>query len=170
MRRLSSLYARPIAEHERRALLAAVTLLLITATLLLALTRHTPQHHTTRHSNGAAAARRVAGVQPARSAAAVRVSRAFLAGYLPYLYGHAPASDITNATGGLLRSLKDEPPRVSPAVAASDPEVVSLTTTAIAGGLPGVRALLNDGSLIDYAITLQLTSTGQLLVASLESE
>jgi hypothetical protein len=176
---LKSLRDRPISDHERQRALAAVTALLFATTLLLALTRPAP-HHAPRTSAAGArtAASRTRSPEPAPTAppsstptpTVTRVSREFLAGYLAYLYGHAPVSQITGATSGLLHSLQAHPPRVSPAIRELAPRVLALYTTPAAAGLVGVSALVNDGGLVDYHVALLLTPhDGRLLVSALEN-
>ena len=55
-----------------------------------------------------------AAPQPAGSAAAKRAARTFLAGFLPYYYGHGRASAIRDATPALIAHLAAHPPNVPP--------------------------------------------------------
>ncbi len=180
---LVSLRDRPIAESERDGALVAILALLIAATILLVLIR-SPNGGTRRHAHSAHAA----VASPVQSQAAptdetqadttlsgpvVRATRGFLAGYLDYLYGHAPASQIQDATPALVASLVASPPRVSPAMREHHAQIVELQAApAPAAGLLGVRALVNDGGLVDYPIVLVLEdpSDGRLLVTGLEGE
>ena len=177
---LIALRDRPIAERERRGALAATTTVLIATATLLVLTSPAPHHIPIRHaitaSNTALVAHPSIPTAGASSTSvlspgAAVVSRAFLAGYLAYTYGHAPASKITNATPGLIRSLEAHPPRVSPGMRGDRPHVVALHPTVAPSGLLGVSVVVNDGGLIDYSVGLLLTPRdGRLLVSALEED
>jgi hypothetical protein len=174
---LTSLRDRPIAESERAAAMAAVTVLLLAAALLLALSRPSngPRPTLLRHPGPSVAQR-----TPTRPAQTLESSTApltpqveraadlFLAGYLSYTYGHARASAIGGATPALLESLRSSPPRVSPGMRVRRPRVVALHTSA-SSGLLRVSAVVNDGGLVDYSIGLLLAvHGGRLLVSGLE--
>jgi hypothetical protein len=62
------------------------------------------------------------------SGQAARTARQFLAGYLPWLYGHAGATMIKSATPQLIGQLKAHPPRVPPTLQRGRPRVVALGT------------------------------------------
>lgn len=175
---LTSLRDRPIAESERAAAMATVTVLLLAAAILLALSRPsngsrpTPQ----RHSGPSVAhitASVVAGATENRSVPsqprAAHTANLFLAGYLRYIYGHAPASVINGATPALLHSLRASPPLVSPGMHARRPRVMALHTATASSGLLRVSAVVNDGGVVDYSIGLRLAAhRGRLLVSELE--
>ncbi|HEY4896587.1 MAG TPA: hypothetical protein VII01_10905 [Solirubrobacteraceae bacterium] len=174
---LTSLRDRPIAESERGAAMATVTVLLIAAAILLALTRPGGQPHRTTGRPSPSLARGASAVHapaPATSTAPLtpavaRTSRLFLAGYLAYLYGHTPASHIKGSTAALLHSLEDHPPRISPGMRSREARLVSLHATPAPSGLLGVSALVTDGGLIDYPIGLLLAFRGgRLLVSGLD--
>jgi hypothetical protein len=55
-----------------------------------------------------------AAPQPAGSAAAKQAARTFLAGFLPYYYGHGSAKAIRDATPALVKQLAAHPPNVPP--------------------------------------------------------
>jgi hypothetical protein len=168
---------RPLAEHERRTALVATAAVLIAAALLFANTR--PLAHGT---PARAAVKTTAPTAPdprppapessaggELSPIATATSRAFLAGYLAYTCGSAPASRIADATGALLTALAAHPPRVSPAMRSEHPRVVELHSAPAPSGEIGVSAVVNDGGLIDYALGLTLTpQDGRLLVTALE--
>jgi hypothetical protein len=174
---LRSLRDRPIAESERAAAMATVTVLLLAAAILLALSRPsngprpTPQRHP-----GPSVAQRTP-IRPAQTPESstapltpqvARAADLFLAGYLGYTYGHARASAIGGATPALLESLRASPPLVSPGMRARRPRVVALHTSA-SSGLLRVSAIVNDGGLVDYSIGLLLTvHGGRLFVSGLE--
>src|SRR5450756_52794 len=131
---LISLRDRPIAESERHAAMAAVAVLLAATALLLALTRPDgqPRRTTERPSRSLARSVPVIHAQALQTSTAplapavARTARLFLAGYLAYLYGHTPASQIKGATPELLRSLEAHPPRVSPGMRSRDPRLLSI--------------------------------------------
>jgi hypothetical protein len=175
---LTSVRDRPIAERERRTALAAVAVLLAASTIVLAATRPATQ---TRHllpprpatspasasrpSTPAGHATLLVSVAPV----AARTARGFLAGYLAYLYGQAPATAIGDGSPLLLRSLRAHPPLVSPAMRARHPRVLSLHATLAPAGLLGVSALVNDGELVSYPVGLLLAPEhGRLLVSAVE--
>jgi hypothetical protein len=175
---LTSLRDRPIAEQERRTALVATAAVLIAAALLFVLTRPIAPAATT----GAASTNTTATsdrVQPAQerssdvtpSPEASTVSRAFLADYLAYAYGSAPASRIADATRPLIFSLETHPPRVSPAMRASRPRVLELHVTPTSSGQLVVRVVVNSGGLIDYTLGLTLAPNGgRLLVTGVEQD
>jgi hypothetical protein len=170
---------RPIAEGERRTAMAAVVALLTATALLSALAR--PGVQPPRSPNRAASStpRSASAVQmPASQAGSApltpvlaRAAGLFLAGYLGYLYGHAPASEIKGATTALLGSLEAHPPRVPPGMRSRRAHLLSMHATPAASGLAGVSALVNDGGAVDYPIGLLLERQGgRLLVSGLDGE
>jgi len=175
---LTSLRDRPIAESERAAAMATVTVLLLAAALLLALSRPSngPRPTLLRHPGPSVAQRTLPVVARATESGTAQltppVTRAadlFLAGYLSYTYGHARASAIGGATPALLESLRSSPPRVSPGMRVRRPRVVALHSTPASSGLLRVSAVINDGGLVDYSIGLLLAVHGdRLLVSGLE--
>ncbi len=174
---LTSLRDRPIAESERAAAMATVTVLLLAAAILLALSRPSngPRPTPQRHPGPSVVQRTLPVVAQATESSTAqltpqvaRVADLFLAGYLGYIYGHAPASAIGGATPALLESLRSSPPRVSPGMRVRRPRVVALHTSA-SSGLLRVSAVVNDGGLVDYSIGLLLAAHGgRLLVSGLE--
>lgn len=173
---LTRLRDRPITERERRTATAVVSVLLAAAAILLAAGRPAgkPHHHVAPRRSAPPAA--VASRAPAPAGGALpiaptasRTAREFLAGYLAYLYGHAPAVSIKDATPALVLSLRAHPPLVSPSMRALDPRVRSLHTAPASAGLIGLSALVNDGELASYHVGLLLASRhGRLLVSALE--
>ncbi len=167
---------RPLADGERRTAMAAVVVLLAASALLLVLTR--PGGQAPRHADQAASSpsgHAAAFHAPPSEASAAPLTpgvawaaRLFLSGYLGYLYRHTPASQIKGATAGLLHSLEDHPPRVSPGAQADGARLLALHSTPAPPGLAGVSAVVNDGGLVDYPIRLLLAShDGRLLVTEL---
>ena len=165
---------RPIGERERRGALAAVAVVVIAATLLLALTApEAPSHRP-----ASVPSRRVGERQTPRAtenssgstASAVRAARRFLHGYLAYIYGHGRAAQVSAATSTLARSLASRAPRVPPSMRARRPRVLALRAAMAPTGVIEVTALINDGGLINYPIELRLASLGgRLLVAGVGS-
>ncbi len=176
---LISLRDRPIAESERSAAMATVTVLLIVAAILLALTQPADRPRLTLQEHPAASIVQSAPSLPARAPEGVtapltpRVARAadlFLDGYLGYLYGHTRASRVKGDTTTLARSLQADSPRVPPVMRTREAHVLALHTVPAPLGLVRVSALVNDGGLIDYQIGLLLLAPhdGGLLVSGLE--
>lgn len=177
---LTALRDRPIAEQERHTALAATAAVLIAAALLFALT--SPAAPVTPARSATKASATVATVDPsprapetssrgALSREVVSESRAFLAGYLAYVYRGGPTGRITDAARSLIASLEAHPPRVSPAMRASRPRVLELHVTPASSGQLGVRAVVNAGGLIDYTLGLTLASQGgRLLVTGVEQD
>jgi hypothetical protein len=161
---------RPIAEHERRAAMAVVVVLLGTVALLFSLTQPASQarraaQRSDRTAPGAPAASDPSALTPQARETAER----FLAGYLGYAYGHTTASRIEDATRSLIHSLESQPPRVPPAARTRRPRVISLSPTAAPAGKVALSATVNDGGLIDYTVGLTLTHQGgRLLVTGLD--
>jgi hypothetical protein len=177
---LTALRDRPIAEQERHTTLAATAAVLIAAALLLALTRPATQAATARSATKASTPAGTVDPSPrapetsprgALSREAVSASRAFLAGYLAYTYGSAPASRITDAASSLIASLEAHPPRVTPAMRASRPHVLELDATPGPSSQLGITAVVNAGGLINYKLGLSLTSEHRrLLVTAVEQD
>jgi hypothetical protein len=182
---LAALRDRPIAERERRHALLAIAALLIATTTLLALT--SPRQDPPRRAHGASiaaralvsrsvspgagTARTIPGESTTAPAAALGTARVFLEGYLAYLYGHAPAGAVRDATRALVLSLEAHPPRVSLDMGARRPRVLALHPTLTPPGQFAVYAVVNDGGLEDYPVGLLLARRdGRLLVTGLESE
>jgi len=167
MRRQSD---RPIAEHERHIAIVAVTVLLCAVAVLLTLAQ--PASQASKSIGGQNTQTHQTIVERhtlAFAPDAQRVTRRFLAGYLAYTYGRAPASQITGASPSLIRSLQAHPPRVPPAARARHPRILSLHPTTSPEGRFGVSATVNDGELIDYQISVLLTpERGRLTVAGLD--
>jgi hypothetical protein len=166
---LSHLSTRRLTDRGRTVALALACTALIGTALLLAVTR--PSSHAPRRPHATAPHRAPAGKPEEFSGAAGRVSRTFLAGYLPYLNGHASARLIHGATAALTRSLAARPPLVSPYEHTVHPRLLAVTAAPGAAGLGAVRVLLSDGGLIHYQLTLLLTTQhGRLLVAAVKGQ
>jgi hypothetical protein len=96
----------------------------------------------------------------------LRAARLFLTGYLAYLSGREPAGMIRDATSGLSRALTNERLVIAPATATHPARIASLTSNGQTTQLTAT-AVINDGELPSYQLTLQLTDEdGHLLVKS----
>ncbi|MFZ2050410.1 MAG: hypothetical protein WAU69_05700 [Solirubrobacteraceae bacterium] len=161
---------RPIAEHERRAAMAVVVVLLGAVALLFTITQPVSQaRRVTQRIEQATPGSPAASGPSALTPEARETAERFLAGYLGYAYGHNPASQIKGANRSLIRSLESQPPRVPPATRARHQRVISLRPTAAPAGEVAVSATVNDGGLIDYPVELILArERGRLLVIGLD--
>jgi hypothetical protein len=90
-------------------------------------------------------------------AASERAARAFLAGYLPFTYGHAV--HLRAATAALRHTLRSHPPRVPRAERRRHPRVVALQTDGVSRELAQLTALVDDGAR-RYTVTLELAHRG----------
>lgn len=146
----------PLDDTSRRRLfLAAVVVIALVAAL--ALLDHNPQPTSGTPQPAVAPALPAGGVvvrttprqrSGSRSevSGALRAARRFLAGYLPYSYGHGPAKTITAATGVLRDRLAVQPPRVSRQERRRGPRLRLLQADAVSGRDASVRALIADGA------------------------
>jgi hypothetical protein len=152
--RVHRLRDRPIAEHQQRTVLTAIFTLLMLATLLLASTRAASDKRQLLAKPTASPSIAAPSKAALPEALVVRVAREFLAGYLAYAYGHTSARHIHGTTSALRRSLEAPVPRVTPAMRASHPHIVGVRAQSAGGERTNVTALINDGALIDYPISL----------------
>ena len=175
----SPAWARQLSDRAltgRRSALAIVVVLLAASAALLTATR--PSQHRPMPRRAAISldggARPPAAPDPSAHVApvgpvAARVARRFLAGYLAYVYGQAPAAAITDAAPALVRSLRARPSLVSPAMRARHPRVLALRPTPAPAAMVAVSALVGDGELADYTVGLLLEREGgRLLVDAVE--
>jgi hypothetical protein len=174
---LISLRDRPIAERERHTALTVVAVLLAASAVLLTATRPVGRPHYPASRRPGVAVRSAPRPVPTSGAGnaapvtpvAARVAQRFLAGYLAYLYGHAPATAVRDATPALLRSLRAHPPLVPPAMRARSPRVLSLHPAPAPLGSVGVSALVNAGELASYQVVVLLApKRGRQLVSTVE--
>jgi hypothetical protein len=98
----------------------------------------------------------IAPVDAGQLAAAKSAAAAFLAGYLPYLYGHAPVRAISHLSAGLRADLAAHPARVTPAQHARHPRLVALSAVGRQPRDVLATATIADGSGVPYAIRLIL--------------
>jgi hypothetical protein len=163
---------RPSSERERRTATTAVLAGIIAAILLLAVTRGEPSAPAATHTSSTPMP--AVHSEPAPAAhiserSAVEVARHFLAGYLAYAYGRAPAAVVPDTSEALIASLESHPPRVTVARQARPPLIEQLGVTLAQSGQPVVNAVLNDGGIVDYTVELVLARPhGRLLVSALE--
>jgi hypothetical protein len=169
--RLAPVRHRPSSERERRSATSAVLAGIIATVLLLAVTRGEPSAPAATHPSSTPTPAVHSEPAPApdlseRSAA--EVARRFLAGYLAYAYGRAPAAGVPDATQALIASLERHPPRVTVARQARLPRVERLVVTLARSGRPAVNAVLNDGGIVNYTVELVLARPhGRLAIGAL---
>lgn len=112
-----------------------------------------------------------AGSPESDRAAVVRQARRFLAGYLPYLYGHGAARAVHGGTAALRRRLETVRLRVSPAARKRRPHVVRVTAERLDRGRWHVVATVADGGVSRYPIELLITTgDGTARVAGVSNE
>ena len=104
-------------------------------------------------------------VQAALIERARGVARKFLAGYLPFAYGRAPAALVRAVRPALRRQLSRERALVTPVERRRHPRVVSLTALAQAPEVVVATALIDDGGIANYAlrVTVRRTSRGWIV-------
>lgn len=90
------------------------------------------------------------------NAAVGRVARQFLRGYLPYLYGHGPATAIGGSTATLRRHLTHARLRVSPATRRRRPRVVRVRISSLKRHRWHAVVTVTDGGVARYPIELLL--------------
>jgi hypothetical protein len=87
----------------------------------------------------------LANAPHAPPAPAASAARTFLGGYLAYVYGHAPAADIRDATPPLIAAFGRVGPSLTPAGRRLHPVVVGLGAHEATGSVLHVTALISDG-------------------------
>jgi hypothetical protein len=85
-------------------------------------------------------------------------ARRFLAGYLPYSYGHGRPDHIAAATTELRRRLARQPPRVPARERRLRPRLLLLLSEAVSRGRAQLLALVGDGAQ-RYTLHLRLART-----------
>lgn len=153
---------RPLAAHERRV--ATVLLAVVLAAASAALVRTRPASSATRTRDRSRIAQATAQLPNAAAAVVpqqvTRTVDGFLVGYLRYLYGHGPASRVENATAAFSRSLEQHPPRVPPGLRALHPRVLRLIAAPAPAGEIALTAIVADGDVVHYRISLLVTGSG----------
>lgn len=166
--RLRDLADRPIADDARRRLFALAAAVLMLAALALVALAPPPEHDPAPGGRPAPpAAAKPPSPAPATGARgapvpkrAERAARRFLHGYLRFLYGHAGAREIEQATPQLRRRLSDSRLRVPPAARRRRPRVASLEARRIAANEVAVSAEVADGGVARYPVTVTMRRTG----------
>lgn len=103
----------------------------------------------------------------------IAVSRRFLAGYLPYLYGRRPARAIEHAGRALRRQLAADTPRVPAAARRRRPRVIAVDGERMPSRARAwtVTARIADGKVIDFPVELLVVArAGRLVVAQVGGE
>lgn len=166
---VQALLGREIDDRDRRRLFVLAAAVVMAAALLLLAARpdHARVHVTARRPVASALPSTPLGARtrptvhrPTTPPSVTRAARAFLAAYLPYLYGHPHSELVPAATGALGREFAHQALVVPPAQSQLRPRVVSLTTTRSAGGWR-VRALIADGGVANYPIVLTVVDGHQ---------
>lgn len=168
---LTPIRDQPSSERERRTATTAVLAGIIAAVLLLAVTSGEPSAPAATHPSSTAtpAVHPDPAQTPDLGERSVRVAHRFLAGYLAYAYGRAPAASVPDAARALIASLERHPPRLTIARQARLPRIEQLVVTLAQSGQPTVNAVLNDGGIVNYTVELVLARLhGQLIVTTLE--
>jgi hypothetical protein len=152
------------------ARLAAVAAIGVTVLLLVALALAPPPdrtrgtHHQSRTASGRAWTTRSVQLQagavlPPQLARARSAARRFLASYLRFAYGEAPASSVGAVAPALHRRLRDQRALFAPVEQRRHPRVVSLMETGQAHDVVLATALVDDGGIANYAIRIKLRDT-----------
>jgi hypothetical protein len=159
---------RELGDREQRRVFALAALLLLATALLLLLTRPAASPQPDASSTAPAAPRVSAPALPAN--ALTRAARVFLAGYLPYIYTGTAARNVRGATRALAASLAAHRPLIPQGIRGAHARILTLhTETGSAEG--AVHALVNDGGIVNYTITLRIVRRGgRLLVSELEHQ
>jgi hypothetical protein len=154
---------RPIAGHERSTATVCGLLLLLAAAGLI-LTSHTnpptvesrpparPSLASTPATRGEARSRWTT----ATAADAKSTATTFLHGYLAYLYGQAPATQVRDASGAFVGYLEHARGEVPPGIKTLHPHVVSVTVSPQAPGHAIATAIVTDAEVVHYPIRLLL--------------
>jgi hypothetical protein len=155
---------RPISNSERRTAFTLIALTTaVSALLLTAATPSAPSPHTaTRHHAGARLGAPAPAVSAVPGAVEESVAREFLHGYLAYIYGRAQAARVRGATPAFTHALLARARLVPPSMRARRPRVLAVHPA----GPHDAKAIINDGGLIDYPLTLQLVHRGDRLLVS----
>ena len=98
-----------------------------------------------------------APVNAAQLSHARSVAARFLAGYLPYLYGHRHARSLLDLAPALRAELAHDPPRLTPAQRSRHPRLVALAAVGRPGGRVLATATVAGGGAAAYPVRLLLT-------------
>lgn len=183
---LRALLDRPISDGERRRLFALAAAIVVAATALMLLIgdhgRQAAPPERTQPSPPSTSApppepQPAAGVEGTAAPAAAlppeprRVARRFLSGYLAFIYGRGPAGAIEGGDPGLVARLVRSRVRVPPAARRREPRVVELRAPRDDRQRLQVTALIDDGGVAQYPISLTLVRRGgRWLVTGMASD
>ncbi len=92
-------------------------------------------------------------------ARARQAARAFLAGYLQFAYGRASPASVRAVTSGLRRQLVRSRAPITPVEQSRRPRVLGVTALVRRPDVVAV-ALVDDGGIANYAVTLTLRKHG----------
>jgi hypothetical protein len=152
---------RPLTVGERQLLFSATAVVLVAAMLLLAMTSVGVPSRSVHVVKAPVA--RVRQSQPPQRRQALAVARRFLRGYLAFVYGQQPASAVGDATAGFRAALARRSRPVPPALRRLHPQIVSLKIGASSGAATAVDAMVKDGEVVAYPITMILVGRGARL-------
>ena len=96
---------------------------------------------------------------PAGSAAAEQAARAFLRGYLPWLYAEGSLKAIADATRGLLSRLAASPPNVPPTMQRLHPRVDAIAMQRDHGSWRALPSITDGHETYEIVLTIKHTST-----------
>ncbi len=165
--RLRLFFTQPIPPAARPRAFALFAALVVAGASLMAIALH---HHPAPRASGPAGAPTRAATPPPTGPsqavapapvslappAAEQSARAFLRGYLAYLYGRANARAIPLASAQVRRALAARPPRVYPAQRERHPKITALSAQPLAGGAISLTATIDDGGVARYPIRVKL--------------
>lgn len=97
------------------------------------------------------------------SIAAEHVARAFLAGYLPWLYGQGPLRAIRDAATSLLGDLERRPPRVPLTMHSLHPKLVAIALQRRGGGWQALPNITDGRETYELVLTLTQTRSRWLI-------
>ena len=105
---------------------------------------------------------------PPGSAAPAQAARAFLSDYLAWLYGHAAANAIVDATPALVEQLKQNPPEVPPTFRSLHATVTAIPIQRRGSGWQALPDITDGRETHELALTLTQTH-GKWLISSIGS-
>lgn len=105
-------------------------------------------------------------LRPAHLTHARATARAFLRGYLPFLYRHGGVRRIRHVSAAVRRGLARGRARATPAQRARRPRLVKLTVVAQARGVVAAAALIDDRGIAPYRLTFTLVRRGGRWIVS----
>lgn len=110
-------------------------------------------------------------ISPVQLARARLSARRFLAGYLPYVYGRAPARSVRAVLPTVATALRRYRPRVTPAQRRRHPQLRALALHPQTTASIQATATIADGGVAPYVLTFTLERQGRhWLVSDLASD